>query len=170
MVGFQTQPLACARCGLLMSELSRKPVMRTAQEIQELIGELRKESTTLKFFKIPDVVSWLEMVIVGLGDQIHMNHPKGDSTRGVAIFLAGPGMVSGKPGPLTLVHRKNWKLRRVSISTNDAEVQALVETEDALFRTKLLWAEMHGARSSLICGNRSSTTLRDCRNRQQWRL
>ena len=33
----------------------------------------------------------------------------------------------------------------MSISTNDAEVQALVETEDVLFRTKLLWAEMHGA-------------------------
>ena len=32
----QTQPLICARCNLLITELAGSPVMRTAQEIQEL--------------------------------------------------------------------------------------------------------------------------------------
>ena len=140
----QTQPLVCARCGLLVSELSRKPIISTAQEIQELVEKLRRESTILKFFRIPDVQTWRQMVVIGLGDQAHMNRARGDSTGGMAIFFGGPVLKDGRPGPMTLVHWKSWRLRRVSISTNDAEVQALVETEDVLFRTKLLWAEMHG--------------------------
>ena len=61
------------------------------------------------------------------------------------IFLAGPEIALGKPNPLVLVAWKSWKLKRVAISSNDAEVQSLVETEDAVYRTRLLWAELNGA-------------------------
>ena len=93
----QTQPLVCARCGLLVSELSRKPIISTAQEIQELVKELRRDSTILKFFRIPDVQTWRQMVVIGLGDQAHMNRARGDSTGGMAIFLGGPVLKSGRP-------------------------------------------------------------------------
>lgn len=46
---------------------------------------------------------------------------------------------------MVLVAWKCWKLKRVAISSNDAEVQSLVETEDAVYRTRLLWSEINGA-------------------------
>jgi hypothetical protein len=73
----QTQPLICARCNLLITELAGSPVMRTAQEIQELVRELRKHSTQLKFFKLPHVKTWKDVCVVGLGDQAHNNRPRG---------------------------------------------------------------------------------------------
>ena len=141
----QTQPLICARCNLLITELAGSPVMRTAQEIQELVRELRKHSTQLKFFKLPHVKTWKDVCVVGLGDQAHNNRPRGGSTGGMLVFLAGPEIAMGKPNPMVLVAWKSWKLKRVAISSNDAEVQALVETEDAVYRTRLLWAELNGA-------------------------
>ena len=62
------------------------------------------------------------------------------------IFLAGPKIAClGKPNPFVLVAWKSWKLKRVAISSNDAEVQSLVETGDAVYRTRRLWAELNGA-------------------------
>ena len=141
----QTQPLICARCNLLITELAGSPKMTTAQEIQEMIRELRKHSTVLKFFKLPRVKTWKDVCVVGLGDQAHNNRPKGGSTGGMLIFLAGPEIALGKSNPLVLVAWKSWKLKRVAISSNDGEVQSLVETEDAVYRTRLLWAELNGA-------------------------
>ena len=46
---------------------------------------------------------------------------------------------------MVLVTWKTWKLKRVAIGTNDAEVQSLVETEDVLFRTRMLWASINSA-------------------------
>ena len=40
----QMQPLICARCNLLITELAGSLVMRTAQEIQELVRELRNRA------------------------------------------------------------------------------------------------------------------------------
>jgi hypothetical protein len=65
----QTQPLICARCNLLITELAGSPKVSTAQEIQEMIRELRKHSTVLKFFKLPRVQTWKDVCVVGLGDQ-----------------------------------------------------------------------------------------------------
>ena len=144
-VAVQTQPLVCARCNLLLTELSTDPKMTIAQEIQEMIRELRKSSTVLKFFKLPGVVSWKDLVVVGLGDQAHNNRPNCGSTGGMLIFLCGPQIMRGIPNPMILVYWKTWKLKRKSIGTNDAEVQSLVEAEDALFKSRLLWAEINGA-------------------------
>ena len=123
-VAVQTQPLACARCNLLLTELTTDPKMSVAQEIQEIIRELRKSATVLKFFKLPGVSSWFDLVVVGLGDQAHLNRPKCGSTGGMLIFSCGPAICRGAPNPMILVHWKSWKLKRKSIGTNDAEVQA----------------------------------------------
>jgi len=141
----QTQPLICARCNLLITELAGSPKMSAAREIQEMIRELRKHSTVLKFFKLSRVQTWKDVCVVGLGDQAHNNRPKGVSTGGMLIFLACPEIALGKANPLVFVAWKSWKLKRVAISANDAEVQALVETEDAVYRTRLLLAELNGA-------------------------
>ena len=141
-VAVQTQPLACARCNLLLTDLTTDPKMSVAQEIQEIIRELRKSATVLNFFKLPGVSSWFDLVVVGLGDQAHLNRPKCSSTGGMLIFLRGRAICRGAPNPMILVHWKSWKLKRKSIGTNDAEVQALVETEDW---TRLLWTDINGA-------------------------
>jgi len=61
-VAVQTQPLVCARCNFLLSELAGQPAMRVAQEIQELIKELRESSRFLKFFRIPKVNHWVWVI------------------------------------------------------------------------------------------------------------
>ena len=98
----------------------------------------------LKFFKLPKVKHWTEMVFVGLGDQAHLNRPKGGSTGGLLIFLSNSDLSIGLPAHMILVSLRSWKLQRVAIGTNDAEVQSLVEAEDVLFRSRLLWVEING--------------------------
>ena len=80
-----------------------------------------------------------------MGDQAHNNRPDGSSTGGLINFLGGPELLDGSPGRLVMVSWRTWKLRRVAISSNDAEIQAMVEAEDVNFRTRLLWAELNGA-------------------------
>ena len=149
----QSQPLICARVNLLLTELSTSPRMSIAQELQEMVRELRKSNSTLKFFKLPGVNHWTQLCVVGLGDQAHNNRPKGGSTGGMLVFLSNQDALKGVPCPLVLVAWRSWKLKRVAIGTNDAEMQALVETEDVVYRTRLLWAGMHG--TSLLYGGRN---------------
>ena len=44
-----------------------------------------------------------------------------------------------------MISWRAWKLKRKSISSNDAEVQSLLEAENANFRARLLWSELLGA-------------------------
>ena len=162
-VAVQTQPLISARCNLLLSELSESPRMCVAQEIQEIIRELRKSSTTLKFFRLPKVNHWREVHIIGLGDQAHQNRPKGGSTGGLLIFLSNVDIANGLPAPMVLVSWKTWKLKRVAISTNDAEVQSLVETEDVLFRTRMLWTEINSGGSVSARGDLLTSTEKEAK-------
>ena len=141
----QSQPLVCARCSLLTSELATNPSMEVAREIQALIGELRAQPTKLVFRKFPDAKDWRDIVFISMGDQAHNNRPKGDSTGGLLTLMAGPGCVDGRVCPMSLLAWRTWKLKRKAISSNDAEVQAMLEAEDSNFRTRLLWSELHGA-------------------------
>ena len=50
-LAIQTQPQLCARCNLLLAEVIRLGKMSYAMEIQRMIGEIRRESYELKFFK-----------------------------------------------------------------------------------------------------------------------
>ena len=85
------------------------------------------------------------MVVITMGDQAHNNLPDVSFTGGRITFLGGPELLQGDPGPMTMIPWKTWKLRRVAISSDDAEIQAMVESEDNNFRTRLLWSELNGA-------------------------
>ena len=58
---------------------------------------------------------------------------------------AGPDSLSGDVTPMVLLTWKTWKLKRKAIASNDAEVQAVLESEDNNFRARLLWSEINGA-------------------------
>ncbi|CAE7581414.1 Smyd3, partial [Symbiodinium sp. CCMP2456] len=141
----QSQPQLCARCNLLLTEVVTSGTMATAREIQQMIGEVRRECFKLEFKKFLDVQTWDEMVFISMGDQAHNNRPKGDSTGGLITLAAGPGSLDGGVSPMVILAWRTWKLRRKAIGSNDAEVQSILEAEDHNFRTRLLWTELHGA-------------------------
>ena len=141
----QTQPQLCARCNLLVSDLASAPTIKVAKEIQELISEVRAQPTRLQFRRLPGVKHWQDVRVITLGDQAHNNRARGGSTGGIITFLGGPNHDAGEPGPLVMLSWKSWKLQRVAIGTTDAEVQAMVESEDANYRARFLWGELNGA-------------------------
>ena len=141
----QTQPQLCSRCNLLLTETVTSGTLQTAQEIQEMISELRRESAQLRFFKFPTAKHWTSIVFISMGDQAHNNRPRGDSTGGMLTLAAGPEVPAGKVCPMALISWRTWKLRRKAIGSNDAEVQSILEAEDQNFRVRLLWTELHGA-------------------------
>ncbi|CAE7238730.1 unnamed protein product [Symbiodinium sp. CCMP2592] len=141
----QSQPLICARCNLILSDLSHGPKFSLAREIQGLIVEVRASPQRLMFRPLPDVKHWQDVHVITLGDQAHANRPKGGSTGGILTFLGGPAHARGEPSQLVLLGWKTWKLQRVAIGSTDAEVQAMVEAEDINFKTRLTWAELNSA-------------------------
>ena len=141
----QTQPLLCARCNLLLTELVKDGRISTAVEIQRLVCEVRQQPSELRFFRLKKAVSWRDIVFITMADQAHNNRPGGDSTGGMLTLLAGPESKTGQVCPMVLVAWRTWKLQRKAIGSNDAEVQAVLEGEDHNFRTRLLWCELHGS-------------------------
>ena len=144
-LAIQTQPQLCARCNIILSELVKYRKMSSALEIQQMIGEVRRQPSELKFFKIKSAKTWQDVIVVTMCDQAHNNRPGGDSTGGLITMMTGPEARARKVCPMVLISWRTWKLRRKSISSNDAEVQAAVEGEDHNFRIRLLWCELHGA-------------------------
>ena len=144
-LAIQSQPQICARCNLLLTELVTSGTMQTAREIQEMIGEVRREPFFLFFTKFPTVRHWTDLRFISMGDQAHNNRPRGDSTGGMITLVAGPECESGQVCQMNMISWRTWKLKRKSISSNDAEVQSVLEAEDANFRARLLWSELHGA-------------------------
>ena len=144
-LAIQTQPQLCARCNILLTEIVVEGNLAHAREIQEMLGEIRRHCVKLRFFKISTAKHWTELVVISMGDQAHTNRPRGDSTGGMVTMIAGPESLLGKVCPMTLVAWRTWKLQRKSISSNDAEVQSILEAEDQNFRVRLVWTELHGA-------------------------
>ena len=143
-IATQTQVQICARTNLLLSQLSRKNDLSTAKEIQDLIREVRANPVVLRFWSHPEIKHWQDAVIVTLADQAHSNRAKGDSTGGLLTMVGGPDHLNGYAGRLTIVGWRTWKLQRKAISTNDAEVQAMLEGEDSNYRARYLWAQING--------------------------
>ena len=144
-IAIQTQPLLCARCYLLLTELVTSGTMATAREIQQLVSEARQEAFKLEFCKLHQATHWSQIIFVSMGDQAHANRPRGDSTGGFLTLAAGPECLSGQFCSMVLLSWRTWKLKRKAIGSNDAEVQSILEAEDHNFRTRLLWSELHGA-------------------------
>ena len=144
-IAIQTQPLLCARCNLLLTELVTNGTMATAREIQQLVSEARQESFKLEFCKLRGASHWSQVIFISMGDQAHANRPRGDSTGGFLTLAAGPKCLTGQFCSMVLLSWRTWKLKRKAIGSNDAEVQSILEAEDHNFRTRLLWSELHGA-------------------------
>ena len=140
----QTQVQICARVNLLLTELTVLKTIQVAKEIQDLIKEVRSNPITLKLWHLPEVQHWQDAVIVTLADQAHNNRPQGGSTGGLMTFVAGPQHLEGHAGRLNLVAWRTWKLKRKAISTNDGEIQCILEGEDHNFRTRFLWSQLNG--------------------------
>ena len=51
---------------------------------------------------------------------------------------------AGEAGRLSIVSWRTWRLKRKAISTDDGEIQAMVDGEDANFRTRFLWCQRNG--------------------------
>ena len=83
----------------------------------------------VKFWKAKH---WTDVVFISMGDQAHNNRPKGDSTDGLVTLAAGPDCASGHVCTMSLLAWGTWKLKRKAISSNDAEVQSILEAEDQL--------------------------------------
>ena len=144
-LAIQTQPQLCARCNLLLTEVIKFGKMSYAMEIQRMIGEIRRESYELKFFKHKTAKTWRDVCFITMADQAHANRDKGDSTGGIITLMSGPEALKGEVCPMSLLAWRTWKLLRKALGSNDAEVQAVLEGEDWNFRARLLWCEIHGA-------------------------
>lgn len=59
-------------------------------------------------------------------------------------MIGGPQHAKGQAGRLNILSWRSWKLKRKAISTNDGEIQSMVEGEDANFRTRFLWCQLNG--------------------------
>eukprot|EP00434_Breviolum_minutum_P013481 symbB.v1.2.011883.t2/scaffold806.1/size231046/10 len=105
---------------------------------------VRKNAVKLRFWHIPSILHWQDATVVTLADQAHANRPRGDSTGGLITFIGGSELLQGLPGRMSIVGWRTWKLKRKAISTNDGEIQAMLEGEDNNFRTRLLWCELNG--------------------------
>ena len=138
----QTQPLLCARCNLLLTELLKVGTMSVAREIQTLVSEVRQWSSKLEFRCFPKAKHWSEVVFITMGDSAHANRPKGESTGGIITLIAGPECLTGEVCKMSLLSWRTWKLPRKAISSNDSEVQAVLEGED---QKRMIWSELHGA-------------------------
>eukprot|EP00438_Fugacium_kawagutii_P003967 Skav207534 [mRNA] locus=scaffold756:114473:122071:+ [translate_table: standard] len=143
-VATQTQLQICARVNLLLTELTVYKTVAVAKEISELVKEVRKDPLTLKMWQLPEVKHWQDVTIVTLADQAHSNRPQGGSTGGLITFIGGPQHYEGQPGRLNILSWRTWRLRRKAISTNDGEIQCMLEGEDANFRTRFLWSQLNG--------------------------
>ena len=114
-----------------------------------MIGEVRKQYYSLRFRKPDGVSSWRDLVFITFCDQAHANRENLDSTGGLLSTASGPQAVEGKVTFMAPLCWRSWKLRRKAISSNDAEVQAVLEGEDQNFRIRVLWSEMNGAGQDL---------------------
>jgi hypothetical protein len=143
-VASQTQIQACSRVNLLLTELTVNKNITVAKEINDLVKELRSNPMVLRLYRLPQVQHWQDFVVVTMADQADANRPQGGSTGGLLTCLGGPEQLHGEAGRLNPIAWRTWKLKRKAISTNDGEMQATLEGEDHLFRTRWMWCQLNG--------------------------
>ncbi|CAK9094309.1 unnamed protein product [Durusdinium trenchii] len=146
---FQLDPVLYLTKKLNSAEVSLKALgpddLILFTRAKAIINECRAQATCLEFSRFDDCESWDQVVFVGMGDQAHSNREKGGSTGGMVILASSPKCLDGAVSKMSLLAWRTWKLKRLAVGSNDAEVQSILETEDVLFRSRVLWAELHGA-------------------------
>ena len=128
----------------MLTELTVYQTVEVARELNGLIKEARNNPVVLKLWKLPEVAHWQDFTVVTLADQAHGNRLEGGSTGGLTTILGGPQHRRGQVGRLNLVAWRTWRLRRKAVSTNDSEIQSMLEGEDANYRTRYLWCQFNG--------------------------
>ena len=86
----------------------------------------------------------LSDIAIVWADASQKNRPDGSSTLGYVIGLADSSILSGEECHVSLLSWRSAKTPRQVLGSNGAEVQAVTETEDAVFRTRGLLVEIMG--------------------------
>ena len=142
-LAIQTQPQLCARCNLLLAEVIKFGRMSYAMEIQRMIGEIRRESYELKFFKHKKAKTWRDVCFVTMADQANANRDKGDSTGGIITDERPCEALKGEFCPILSIYLYGNSVAK--LLNQMMEVQAVLEGEDWNSCARLLWCEIHGA-------------------------
>ncbi|CAL1167297.1 unnamed protein product [Cladocopium goreaui] len=111
-LAIQTQPQLCARCNLLLTEVIKFGKMSYAMEIQRMIGEIRRESYELKFFKHKTA----KTCDYDLGDSLTKKRP--DCRVGLQKFLK-TWLWAVKYDPQFIASKKNKKEGKTAINQID---------------------------------------------------
>ena len=138
----QTSPQFSADTGLLLSELPYATV-DTIVRANKLVREMRREAAQSLVFPSWQV-DWRELAVVGWADASQKNRADSSSTMGMLIGLAPKGILNGEEHQVALLSWKSSKTPRQVLGSNGAEVQAVTETEDQVFRVRALLIEIFG--------------------------
>ena len=138
-----SMPLLSARVGLLLSSVKEGAPMQVARDIQTLLAEAKQTSSEI-FMPNLVVKYWKDVVFCCFPDASLHTRPQGGSIGGYILLVAETGIQQGELVQMAPIVWRSWKLERKAVGTNDGEIQSMHVGEDALFRVRLLWGEIHG--------------------------
>ena len=139
----QTSPQYQADVGLLLSEIPYATVS-TILQANKLVREVRRAPQHLLFPSWG--VHWKDMAIVVWADASNSNRPDKGPTMGLIGGCAPKSILQGHEQQLALMCWKSSKTPRQVLGSNGAEVQAITEGEDMVFKLRGLWAEINGVK------------------------
>jgi hypothetical protein len=124
--------------------------LQFARDAQKLVNETRKHRhPPLLFHTFDNVASWQDFVVTTFADASGINRPKHGRTGGLLVCFAGPDILTETTTKLSIIGWKSWRMERVCIDTNSAEVQAMSVAEGLAYKIRMLWSLIHGAGSTL---------------------
>ena len=138
----QTSPQFQADAGLLLSEIPYATV-ETLVKTNKLIREMRREASQSLVFPRWNV-HWKELAVVSWADASQRSRPDGSSTMGLITGVMPKDFLDGVEHQVAVVTWKSSKTPRQVLGSNGAEVQAVTEAEDSVFRIRALLAELGG--------------------------
>ena len=136
----QTSPQFSADVGLLLSEIPYATVS-TLVRANKLLREMRREASQTLLFP-SGYIDWRDLAVIGWADASQKNRPDGSSTLGMVVGLGHKGILDGTEHPVALLCWKSAKTPRQALGSNGVEIQAVTETEDAVFRIRGLLVEI----------------------------
>jgi hypothetical protein len=97
-------------------------------------------SVTQKFYRYPDVKSWIELGFLSCTDAAWATRPDGSSQGGHLVLAVPPRAFKDESVHYGILEWKSYKLPRVARSSLHAETQAAAEGADALEFCKVFWS------------------------------
>lgn len=152
----QTGPHFLADVSMLLSEIPFATV-NTVLKLNRLVREVRREAH--QFLTFPRWNRpWYEICIITWCDAGQQNRPDKSSTLGVITGAAPMEFLAGSEETVAIIHWRSSKTPRQVLGSNGAEVQSITEGEDATFKIRAMWAELHGVK---LKRNTMYTQVRD---------